>query len=191
MGAELAFYPGAPVEAGEAIIHAYRQMLERGAITQEVIQKSAVYPPRLDRPLFVWILTSAGIPYGEVSLGNLDSYQGKAELGAIAASDSPKIMVSRTVLRVVQYAFSDLKLNRVEAWVRASNGNTVNQLKRFGFKKEGTARKAVRSNNGRFEDALLFGMLSSEFHERWNNHGSAGTTNRNHREYASLHVGSE
>src|SRR5690606_21341888 len=70
-------------------------------------------------------------------------------------------------MRVCEFAFEDLGMESLEAWSRASNGAAVNQLKRFGFRKEGSARKALISSTGKREDAILFGLLRDEYYERW------------------------
>src|SRR5690606_4500954 len=75
-------------------------------------------------------------------------------------------------MRVCEFAFEDLGMERLEAWSRASNGTAVNQLKRFGFRKEGSARKALISSTGKREDAILFGLLRDEYYERWYKDGS-------------------
>jgi ribosomal-protein-alanine N-acetyltransferase len=52
---------------------------------------------------------------------------------------------------IVQYAFDELKLHRVEAGVMPHNLGSIRVLEKAGFEKEGLARKNVKIN-GKWED---------------------------------------
>lgn len=65
---------------------------------------------------------------------------------------------SEALSAVVQHAFEDLGLNRVEAACMPRNRASVGVLERAGFRREGLARGYL-CINGAFEDHLLFGRL--------------------------------
>jgi len=189
MPAYLVYHPGSSPEDASIILGLYQDMLKRETLTIQTIRQSIVYLPRNDWPLYVWALMHGGKPCGEVSLYNVNEALKVAEVGIVMARDCPKILGVRTFMRVCEFAFEDLGMERLEAWSRASNGTAVNQLKRFGFRKEGSARKALISSTGKREDAILFGLLRNEYYERWYKDGSrnpGGTRpGRDHLRYQS------
>jgi ribosomal-protein-serine acetyltransferase len=66
---------------------------------------------------------------------------------------------------LVDYAFAELKLNRVE--IRCATGNHKSRAipERLGFKLEGTVRQAEWLYD-HFVDHALYGMLASEWSQR-------------------------
>ena len=172
MPAYLVYHPGSSPEDASMILGLYQDMLKRETLTIQTIRQAIVYLPRNDWPLYVWALIHGEKPCGEVSLYNVNEALKVAEVGIVMARDCPKILGVRTFMRVCEFAFEDLGMERLEAWSRASNGTAVNQLKRFGFRKEGSARKALISSTGKREDAILFGLLRDEYYERWYKDGS-------------------
>jgi ribosomal-protein-alanine N-acetyltransferase len=62
---------------------------------------------------------------------------------------------------VISYAFDHLRLHRLEAACLPSNEASIRLLKKCGFLEEGIARRYLKIN-GRWEDHLLFGLVSNE-----------------------------
>ncbi|MBS2968288.1 GNAT family N-acetyltransferase [Metabacillus sp. KIGAM252] len=60
---------------------------------------------------------------------------------------------------LVQYAFEELKLHRIEAGVMPHNIGSIKVLTKAGFHKEGLARKNVKIN-GRWEDHELLAIVN-------------------------------
>ncbi|MED1740143.1 GNAT family protein [Bacillus swezeyi] len=60
---------------------------------------------------------------------------------------------------MVEYAFEDLKLHRVEAGVMPRNIASIRVLEKAGFHKEGIARKNVKIN-GKWEDHQLLAVIN-------------------------------
>ncbi|WP_197139982.1 GNAT family N-acetyltransferase [Lysinibacillus sphaericus] len=71
-------------------------------------------------------------------------------------------IMSQTVLALLQYAFEDLQLNKVE--IRAAVGNTKSRAipERLGFTKEGTIREAEWLYD-HYVDHVAYGMLAGEW----------------------------
>lgn len=65
---------------------------------------------------------------------------------------------------LLDYAFADRGLRRVEAEVFDGNDSSKRLLERLGFVHEGTARDA-RFSGGAFEDTHLYGLLAPEWTE--------------------------
>jgi len=91
-----------------------------------------------------------GIWYSEMLVGvvgliDIDSPGGAASIGYwISEEYQGRGIVTRAVRALLDYAFQDLDLHRVE--IRCASGNTGSQgiPDRLGFKKEGTLRAAER-----------------------------------------------
>lgn len=69
---------------------------------------------------------------------------------------------SEAVRLVVDFAFNELKLFRIEAGVMPSNIGSIRVLEKAGFTKEGLNRKKLEIN-GKREDHLLFSKLADEY----------------------------
>ncbi|MGG2025602.1 GNAT family protein [Gottfriedia sp. S16(2024)] len=60
---------------------------------------------------------------------------------------------------VVEYAFNELKLHRIEAGVMPHNIGSIRVLEKAGFHKEGIAKKNVRIN-GKWEDHQMLAIIN-------------------------------
>jgi [ribosomal protein S5]-alanine N-acetyltransferase len=69
--------------------------------------------------------------------------------------------MSRAVRAAVAYAFSTLRLHRVEAACLPTNIASIRLLESSGFRREGLARSYLRIN-GRWQDHLLFAVLEND-----------------------------
>lgn len=64
------------------------------------------------------------------------------------------------VALAIDYAFSVLKLHRINASCLPDNQRSVNMLHRHGFEEEGFAKQYLQIN-GKWQDHRLFGLVSS------------------------------
>lgn len=69
--------------------------------------------------------------------------------------------MTEALAAVLEFAFSDLTLHRIEAACLPSNTPSASLLQKMGFRQEGLARRYLRIN-GRWEDHLLFGLLRED-----------------------------
>jgi|SRR5690606_6892303 len=60
---------------------------------------------------------------------------------------------------VIQYAFTQLKIHRIEAEVESLNTHSKNTLEKAGFKLEGTL-KSYEIENGEFIDLDIYAILN-------------------------------
>ena len=68
-------------------------------------------------------------------------------------------VMTRIVRYVVQYAFENLKLNRVCANYMPANERSARLLEKLGFEKEGYAKKYL-CINGKWEDHVLTSLIN-------------------------------
>jgi ribosomal-protein-serine acetyltransferase len=65
---------------------------------------------------------------------------------------------------VLEYAFGELGLNRVEIWCAVDNARSRAVPERLGFTHEGTTRQSQRLHDRHIDEAV-YGMLASEWNE--------------------------
>lgn len=83
-----------------------------------------------------------------IMIGNTE-YQGKG-VGTFAVNE------------ILNHAFNDLNLHRVELTVLKTNERAFKLYEKAGFKREGTLRK-VYYKNGSFVDAYMYSILKEEY----------------------------
>jgi len=108
-----------------------------------------------------WAITIPGHPelVGTCGLHNLNKAHYKGEVGYDLHPDYwGKGIMTNAIHEVLLYAFDQLQLNRVEAFVDPANTSSSNLLRRVGFEKEGMLRDAF-FEKGQFVDAELYSIL--------------------------------
>ena len=79
--------------------------------------------------------------YGAIGFNNLDQPNKKVELGFwLLPKYWGKGIISECMPLVCNYAFAELKLHRIEAFVETKNSNCTKLLKKFHFNLEGTMK---------------------------------------------------
>ena len=113
-------------------------------------------------------LKEIGRIVGGVGLTKVDRRQGTGTLGYWLSQDYWRQgYVSEALERMIDFAFNRLKLRRLEAEVFKGNEKSAGLLKKFGFKHEGTRRKAVVCKaDGKIHDAEDYGLLKNEYKKR-------------------------
>jgi len=88
----------------------------------------------------------------------------RAEIGysLMQETDRRKGYMSEAIKEVLNYGFTVMNLNRVEALIAPDNIASLKVVESMGFKQEGTLREHYFTNN-RFEDSVLYALLKSEF----------------------------
>lgn len=67
-----------------------------------------------------------------------------------------------STMEILNHAFNNLNLNRVELTVLSDNKHSLNLCEKVGFKKEGVQRSSIYKN-GEFKDMVMLSMLKEEF----------------------------
>ncbi|MBQ0139946.1 MAG: GNAT family N-acetyltransferase [Kurthia sp.] len=73
-----------------------------------------------------------------------------------------KGFATEAVKRVTQFAFEDLSLHRIEAYVSPENIASVSVLERSGYQREGLLKKLLFIN-GRWVDHYLYALIDQDF----------------------------
>ncbi len=103
---------------------------------------------------------------GMVSLVNLDAVNRAAEIHIMIGQqgDRGKGAGTFAMKAMLEHAFLNLNLNRVELSVLATNERAIRLYEKLGFAHEGTKRQA-RYKQGSYIDLRLYAMLKSEYEE--------------------------
>jgi len=102
---------------------------------------------------------------GGMGIHHIDKRQGTATTGYWLGEDYWRQGYgSEAFEAVLNFAFNKLKLRRLEAEVYVGNPASGKLLEKFGFKREGMRRKAVKSKaDGKIHNAYIYGLLKEEY----------------------------
>lgn len=102
---------------------------------------------------------------GGVCVSKVDRDQGTADIGYwIAEPYWGQGYVSEAVTKLIDFAFSKLKLRRLTIPVFVKNVGSNSLAKKLGFKYVGTLRKAcMAKSTGKIHDENVYSMLKSEW----------------------------
>lgn len=101
---------------------------------------------------------------GYTMIAMIDKYHKKCHLGLSIGDKTEwgKGYGTEIVNAMVNFAFENLKMNRVGAEIYSHNQASIKLFKKCGFKHEGTIRQSVLKK-GKYSDELIFGILKEEF----------------------------
>lgn len=114
---------------------------------------------------------AAGVTIGDriggmVGFHNLDRTHSSVDLGYwLAAEARGRGVMTSCCKAMVDYAFDELGVNRVQVNCNVENVKSRGIPERLGFKHEGTLREVERLH-GRFCDWAIYGMLADEWMNR-------------------------
>lgn len=112
------------------------------------------------------ICIKAGQPVGMVSLVAIDPANRHAEPGRFLIGDEQAVAgvpaAVEAMLLVYQFAFDTLGLVRLFGTIAEGNNRMVKWQKYLGMREEGRMRRHYFID-GRFRDALMFGLLADEY----------------------------
>ena len=110
-------------------------------------------------------LKSVGEIIGGIGLDQIDKFQGIGSVGYWLGQEYwRKGYGSEALERVLDFAFNELKLRRVNAEIFAGNPSSGKLLEKFGAKKEGIQRRAnICKADNKVKDAFIYGLLQEEY----------------------------
>ena len=101
---------------------------------------------------------------GYICLSNIDWSNANADLGIFIGDieNRGRHYGSTAIICLLEYAFRELNLHRVQADVVEYNTQAIDVYRDLGFKHEGTRRQFGKRNGKRY-DVLNFGILAGEW----------------------------
>lgn len=110
--------------------------------------------------LGIW---SGGKLAGSIGYLYLDQENKKTEIGYwIGKEFEGKGIITKSIKVLINYAFDELKLNKVEIGVATDNTKSRAIPEKLGFKREGELRD-YEYINGRYLDRIIYGLKASEW----------------------------
>ncbi|MFT4217739.1 MAG: GNAT family N-acetyltransferase [Micropruina sp.] len=101
---------------------------------------------------------------GLFGLGGWDRYHRRAEIGYNVHRDHwGQGLATEAVRGILEFAFTTMNLNRIEALIIADNHPSVRLVERVGFVREGTRRACSWEEDGVFHDSAIYGLLQREY----------------------------
>ena len=115
---------------------------------------------------FYWVVESDGKACGLVSLVDWDKNNNVIHAGAyIAEKDGRSLENIVTMnMNMFAYAMEELKVNRISLEILHHNVGQLNWVRRFGAKKEGVLRQAIKKGDD-YYDMHIFSILACEWEE--------------------------
>lgn len=117
-----------------------------------------------DGKLFQWGICLKGSQklIGTCTLNDISPAQGRAEVGFAIASEHWGHGYGREAMgTLINYAFTELGLRRLEADVDPHNAKCLKSLETLGFKREGYLRQRWLVA-GELQDSVILGLLKSD-----------------------------
>jgi RimJ/RimL family protein N-acetyltransferase len=105
-----------------------------------------------------------GETVGTIGLDGIDWRNQQAQIGQfLLEAEQRQHGYAEDAARVLlQYAFEELNLHRLQAEVYGWNRPVIEWIKFYGFREEGVLREAVFSG-GRFQDKVILGLLRADW----------------------------
>ena len=108
------------------------------------------------------VLKDLGQPIGSISVVHQNEQLRKAEIGyCIGKIWWHQGIMTEALLRVMDYLFDEVGMNRIEARHDPNNPHSGNVMKKCGMKYEGTLRQADKNNQG-VCDSCIYALLAQE-----------------------------
>lgn len=114
---------------------------------------------------FVTVDRSTGKVVGSTRFGNIDTANLRCEIGWtwITPAFQRTAVNTEAKLLMLTHAFETWKCIRVELKTDALNERSRNAIKRLGATEEGTFRKHMICDTGRFRDSVYFSIIDTEW----------------------------
>lgn len=114
--------------------------------------------------LFLLIEKASNIIFGRCGLHNWNVEHNRAEIGYHIVDENfkRKGYMTEAVSAVIEYAFMELKLHRIEALVGTHNIPSLKIIEKHNFVKEGLLRQHYFIA-GKYEDSVVFSKLYAEY----------------------------
>ena len=153
-----------------ALVDSNRDYLRRWLPWVDTIRSAKDYRPWIDGRAggneYRLLIVYKRAVVGATGVSNLDSPNKAGEIGYwLAENMQGRGIVTRTCRALLDYAFDELEINRMQIRVATGNKKSLAIPERLGLQFEGVQRQAELVN-GEYYDLALYSMLASEWRER-------------------------
>lgn len=129
-----------------------------------IVNKNALKKKKSDYTFAIY-LKENNQPIGGCGVHNINFDAKKASVGYwLGEKNHKKGYGTEALSSLLNFAFNDLLLNKLEAEVFIGNIASANLLEKFGFTKEGTKRQSVYCKaDNLIKDEHLYGLLKKDY----------------------------
>ena len=114
---------------------------------------------------FIFVKKNEGVPMGRVLIWEIDDNIKEWEIGwEIHPDFAGKGYSTEASKALVEFAFKELKIHRLQALCNDKNIRSENIMKKIGMKKEGVIR-AVRYLNKKWDGSLIYSIIDTDYKE--------------------------
>lgn len=132
----------------------------------ENLSETRLYPPSMPSSM-VFRIEHGDELIGEIGFRTIKWFNRKSEISLFIAPEyQGKGHGKQALLMLMKFAFKKMNLYRLEAEVIDYNDRARSLFEQVGFVLEGRLRDA-KYNNGNYHDILRYGMLISEYDEKY------------------------
>ena len=152
-----------------ALVDSNRDYLRRWLPWVDGLRSARDYRPWIEGRVggneYRLLIVYKGAVVGATGVRDLDSPNKAGEIGYWLAEDMQgRGIVTRTCRALLDYAFDELEINRMQIRVATGNTKSLAIPERLGLQFEGVLREAELVN-GEYYDLALYSMLASEWRE--------------------------
>lgn len=139
-----------------------RETLGWNLPVSEYHQKQWFYNSISDNSSIRWaISTQNGEALGIAMLSNIDWKNRSSNIGIkLIQSEQGKGIGSESYKLIIDYAFGELQMNRIEAEVIEYNISSIKLHEKLGFFKEGVKRKSI-FQKGKYHNTVILSLLAN------------------------------
>ncbi len=111
------------------------------------------------------VIEADGVPVGLIGLLSIDNKNKKAEYYVTLGERKylGRGIAARATKLLLEYAFTELNLNRVYLYTEVDNSSAVRSYERIGFRREGVIKDDLFSK-GRFVDRYVYRITKEDFY---------------------------
>lgn len=111
----------------------------------------------------VYVIVAEEAVVGLIGFKSIEYFNRRLEIGYwLSEQQQGKGIMRRSCSRLIQHAFEDLNMNRVQLKVAIGNHRSSNIPEKLGFTPEGIEREGELLN-GRFHDLQVYSLLRKEW----------------------------
>lgn len=105
---------------------------------------------------------------GIITLHHIDAWSFRAEIGYMLNRKFwRKHVMSEVAEKVIEYAFKEVELNRIEAHAHPDNIASIKLCEKLGFQREGLKKQSdINLRTNEFEDRILMAILKSDYKDK-------------------------
>lgn len=124
--------------------------------------ESVINAPK-DKFEYVFTIRKSGIFAGIIGFKDTDRLNKKTEIGYwLSEKYQKRGIMTKAVKKLCDFAFNELRINRIQIKCAAGNNPSIKIPKRLGFVLEGIERQGELLSDGHFTDLEVYSKLQSE-----------------------------